>query len=184
MVSMIALLEDGHSVEVGVVGREGLVGLPVVLGAGRATTEAMVQMEAPALRVRAAELRAAFDRSAPLRAVLLRYVQAFHAQVAQGAACNAQHRVDERLARWLLMLHDRAERDEFPVTHEFLALMLAARRPGISVAAGALQRAGAISYTHGKMTVLDRAALEAAACECYGTVREQFEELLGAPAGE
>jgi CRP-like cAMP-binding protein len=183
MVSMIAPLEDGHSVEVGIVGREGLVGLPVVLGAGRATTEALVQMVGPALRVRAAELRAAFDRSAPLRAVLLRYVQAFHAQVAQGAACNAQHTVDVRLARWLLMLHDRAERDEFPVTHEFLALMLAARRPGISVAAGVLRKAGAIGYTHGTMTVLDRAALEAAACECYGTVREQFEELLGVPAG-
>ena len=181
MVSNVASLEDGHGVEVGVIGREGLVGLPVVLGAERAGTEALVQMDAPALRVRAADLRAAFDRSAPLRSVLLRYAQAFHAQVAQTAACNARHPVDLRLARWLLMLHDRAGRDEFPMTQEFLALMLGARRPGISVAAGALQRSGAISYTHGHMTVLDRAGLEAAACECYGTVREQFDELLGHP---
>jgi CRP-like cAMP-binding protein len=91
--------------------------------------------------------------------------------------------VDVRLARWLLMQHDRAEGAEFPMTHEFLALMLAARRPGISVAAGVLQRAGAISYTHGRMAVLDRAGLEAAACECYGVVRELFDELLGAAAG-
>jgi CRP-like cAMP-binding protein len=184
MVSMLVLLEDGRAQEVGIVGREGLVGLPVLLGGERAGTEAMVQMEASAWRVPAAELRAAFDRSASLRSVLLRYVQAFHTQVAQSAACNAQHTIDVRLARWLLMLHDRAEQDEFPVTHEFLSLMLGARRPSISVAAGVLQKAGAIRYTHGRMIVLDRAALEAASCECYGIVREQFDSLIGVPAGE
>ncbi len=135
-------------------------------------------MEAHAWRIRADTLRAAFDRSAALRSLLLRYVQAFHAQVAQTAACNAQHAVDVRLARWLLMQHDRAEQDEFPMTHEFLALMLGARRPSISVAAAVLQKLGAVRYTHGRMTVLDRASLEAA-CECYGVVREQFDELLG-----
>jgi CRP-like cAMP-binding protein len=183
IVSNIALLEDGHGVEVGIIGSEGLVGLPVVLGAERSSTETLVQFEGSALRLRADPLRAAFDRSAPLRAVLLRYMQAFHVQVAQSAACNAQHKVDERLARWLLMMHDRVGRDDFPMTHEFLALMLAARRPSISVAAGALQKAGAIRYTHGHMAVLNRAVLEAAACECYGTVREHFENLLGAPVG-
>jgi CRP-like cAMP-binding protein len=182
MVSHVIPLENGHGVEVGLAGREGLVGLPGVLGAERATTEAMVQMEGPAWRIRADELRAAFERSAPLRVLLLRYVQAFHAQVAQTAACNAQHTVDLRLARWLLMQHDRAEQDEFPMTHEFLALMLGARRPSISVAAGVLQKSGAVRYVHGRMTVLDRAGLEAAACECYGVVREQSDELLGAPA--
>jgi CRP-like cAMP-binding protein len=183
MISNIVLLEDGHSVEVGIIGREGLVGLPVVLGAERSSTQTLVQAGGSALRLRTAAVRAAFDRSAPLRAVLLRYVQAFHAQVTQSAACNAQHKVDERLARWLLIMHDRVGEDEFPVTHEFLALMLAARRPSISVAAGALQKAGAIRYTHGQMVVLDRGALEAAACECYGAVRDQFENLLGAPVG-
>jgi CRP-like cAMP-binding protein len=182
MVSHVIPLENGHGVEVGLAGREGLVGLPGVLGAERATTEAMVQMEGPAWRIRADELRAAFERSAPLRVLLLRYVQAFHAQVAQTAACNTQHMVDVRLARWLLMQHDRAEQDEFPMTHEFLALMLGARRPSISVAAGVLQKSGAVRYVHGRVTVLDRAGLEAAACECYGVVREQSDELLGAPA--
>ena len=108
----------------------------------------------------------------------------FHTQVAQTAACNNHHPVDARLARWLLMAHDRAERDEFPMTHEFMSLMLGTRRPSISVAAAVLQKAGAIGYTHGRMRVLDRAGLEAASCECYGTVREQFEYLLGVPAGE
>ena len=183
LVSHIAPLENGHSVEVGIIGREGLAWLPVVLGAERASTEAIVQMEANAWHIRSDALRAAFDRSAALRSLLLRYVQAFHAQVAQTAACNAQHAVDVRLARWLLMQHDRAEQDEFPMTHEFLALMLGARRPSISVAAAVLQKLGAVRYTHGRMTVLDRAGLEAAACECYGTVQEQFDDLLGPPAG-
>ena len=183
MVSMLATLEDGHTIEVGVVGREGLVGLPVVLGAERSTTEAMVQVPAAALRLPAAALRAVFDGSAAARAVLLRYVQAFHAQVAQTAACNVRHTIDARFARWLLMLHDRAEADEFPVTHEFVSIMLGAGRPSVSVAAAVLQRAGVIRYAHGRVAVLDRAGLEAASCECYGVVREQFDTLLGAPDG-
>ena len=138
MVSLLAPLEDGHVQEVGIIGREGLVGLPVVLGADRTSTEALVQMQGAALRIGAAELRAAFERSAALRSLLLRYVQAFHAQVAQTAACNGQHAVAERFARWLLMAHDRAGGDEFPMTHEFAAMMLSVRRAGVSVAAGAL----------------------------------------------
>jgi CRP-like cAMP-binding protein len=184
MVSMLAPLEDGHVQEVGIVGREGLVGLPVVLGADRTSIEALVQMEGAAWRLGAAELRAAFERGAPLRSLLLRYAQAFHAQVAQTAACNGRHAIDRRLARWLLVMHDRAEDDEFPMTHEFASLMLGTGRPGVSVAAAVLQKAGVVSYTHGHMAVLDRAGLEAASCECYGTVREQFEYLLGIPAGE
>ena len=184
MVSMLAPLEDGHLQEVGIVGREGLVGLPVVLGADRTSIEALVQMQGAAWRVGAAELRAAFERGAALRSLLLRYAQAFHAQVAQTAACNGRHPIHARLARWLLEMHDRAEADEFAVTHEFASLMLGTGRPGISVAAAVLQKAGIIRYTHGRMAVLDRAGLEAASCECYGTVREQFEYLLGVPAGE
>ena len=184
MVSLLAPLEEGHVQEVGIVGREGLVGLPVVLGADRTSIEALVQMQGAAWRVGAAELRAAFERGAALRSLLLRYAQAFHAQVAQTAACNGRHAIDRRLARWLLVMHDRAEADEFPMTHEFASLMLGTARPGISVAAAVLQRAGIIRYTHGRVAVLDRAGLEAASCECYGTVREQFEYLLGVPAGE
>jgi CRP-like cAMP-binding protein len=184
MVSMLAPLESGALLEVGIVGREGMVGLPIVLGGEAATTEAMVQMQGTAWRVRAAELQRLFDDSAAVRSLLLRYVQAFHAQVAQTAACNNGHPLEVRLVRWLLMLHDRAEQDEFPVTHEFMAMMLGVSRPSVSLTAASLQRTGAIAYAHGRVTVLDRPALEGFACECYGTVRRQFERLLGTPAGE
>src|SRR5688572_29248147 len=112
----------------------------------------MVQADGAALRIDADELRAAFDRGAALRALLLRYTQAFHAQVSQTAACNGRHTVDERLARWLLMAHDRADGDEFPMTQEFMAMMLGVRRAGVSVAAGILQKAGVISHTYGHVT--------------------------------
>jgi CRP-like cAMP-binding protein len=183
VVSLLAPLAGGELLEVGVVGREGLVGLPVLLGEDSSTTEALVQAPGTAWRVRAADMRRALERGAALRALLLRYVQAFHAQVAQTAACNARHPLEERFARWLLLAHDRAEGDAFPMTHEFAAMMLGVRRPGVSVAAAALQKAGAIAYAHGRVAVLDRAGLEAAACGCYGTVRGQFDRLHGgAPA--
>jgi CRP-like cAMP-binding protein len=184
MVSLVARLEDGAAQEVGIVGREGVVGLAVALGAESVGTEALVQADGAALRIDVDELRAAFERSAALRALLLRYAQALHAQVSQTAACNGRHVVDERLARWLLMAHDRADGDEFPMTQEFMAMMLGVRRAGVSVAAGVLQKAGVIGHAYGRMTVLDRAGLEAASCECYGAVRRQFERLLGLPAGE
>jgi CRP-like cAMP-binding protein len=184
MVSMLAPLEDGRFMEVGLVGREGLVGLSIVLGADSSATEAMVQMHGTALQVRSAELRRAFEASATLRGLLLRYAHVHHAQVAQTAACNGHHLLEERLARWLLMAHDRAQNDEFPMTQEFMSMMLGVRRAGVSVAAAILQKTGAIGYKHGCVTVLDRSGLEAVACECYGTVRQQFEHLLGAPAGE
>jgi CRP-like cAMP-binding protein len=179
IVSMLAPLEDGRFMEVGLVGREGLAGLAAVLGADSSTTEAMVQMQGTALRVRTAALCEAFEASSTLRRLLLRYMQAFHAQVAQTAACNGHHRLEERLARWLLMAHDRARGDEFPMTQEFMSMMLGVRRAGVSVAASILQKAGLIDYKHGCIIVLDRPGLEGAACECYGTVRQQFEHLLG-----
>jgi CRP-like cAMP-binding protein len=184
MVSLLARLEDGVAQEVGIVGREGVVGLAVALGAESVGTEAMVQADGAALRVDADELRMAFERSAALRALLLRYAQALHAQVTQTAACNGRHTVDERLARWMLMAHDRADGDEFVMTQEFMAIMLGVRRAGVSVAAGILQKAGLIGHTYGRVIILDRAGLEAASCECYAAVRRQFERLLGLPAGE
>jgi CRP-like cAMP-binding protein len=184
VVSMLAPLEDGRFMEVGLVGREGLVGLSVVLGADSSATEAMVQMQGTAFQIRSAKLKEAFEVSPTLRGLLLRYVHAYHAQVAQTAACNGHHQLEERLARWLLMAHDRARTDEFPMTQEFMSLMLGVRRAGVSIAAGILQKAGVIDYKHGCITVLDRPGLEAVACECYGTVRQQFKRLLGSPAGE
>lgn len=181
-VSMLAGLDDGDSAEVGLVGREGMAGLPLLLGADRSPLEAMVQAGGTALRLEAAAFRDCLHGVPALRTLLLRYALAFTAQVSQTAACNANHGIEQRLARWMLMAHDRAEGDEFPMTHEFLSMMLGVRRAGVTVAAGVLQRAGYIHYDRGRMAVTDRPGLEAAACECHGTVRREFERLLGPAA--
>jgi CRP-like cAMP-binding protein len=180
--SMLAYMEDGDAAEVGMIGREGMIGLPVLLGADFDDIEAMVQSPGTALRMDAAAFRAELDRAPAFRALLLRYALVHHGQVARTAACNGRHHTDQRLARWLLMAHDRATKDEFPMTHEFLSMMLGVRRAGISVAAGQLHKAGLIRYERGCIEVTDRPGLEAAACECYGIVRRARDALLG-PAG-
>jgi CRP-like cAMP-binding protein len=179
---MLAYMEDGDAAEVGMIGREGMIGLPVLLGADFDDIEAMVQSPGTALRMDAAAFRAELDRAPAFRALLLRYALVHHGQVARTAACNGRHHTDQRLARWLLMAHDRATKDEFPMTHEFLSMMLGVRRAGISVAAGQLHKAGLIRYERGCIEVTDRPGLEAAACECYGIVRRARDALLG-PAG-
>jgi CRP-like cAMP-binding protein len=178
MVSYLAYLEGGEAIEVGIIGSEGMVGMPLILGADRAPAGAMVQMGGTALRISPAALRQAFNESETLRACLLRYMQALYTQVSQTAVCNGHHSLEERLARWMLMAHDRAEGDRFPMTHEFMALMLGVRRSGVTVTAGTLKQAGLIHYAGGHMTILDRPALEAVSCECYGTVQRYFEQLL------
>jgi CRP-like cAMP-binding protein len=182
MVSLLATLEDGEQVEVGIVGREGLVGLPLIFGDDRSPVEARVQMEGTALRMDAAALRDGMGESAALRGVLLRYVLALHSQVTLTAGCNARHAIEQRLARWLLTAHDRADGDEFAMTHEFMAMMLGVRRPGVSLAAGLLQKAGLIQYARGRMAVTDRPGLEATSCECYHAARREFTRLLGSSA--
>ena len=179
MVSLLATLEGGEQVEVGIVGHEGLTGLPLVFGDDHSLVEARVQMEGTALRIGAAAFRAAMEESAALRGLLLRYALFFQAQVTLTAACNARHPIEQRLARWLLIAHDRAGDDEFAMTHEFLSMMLGVRRPGVSVAANTLQKAGLIRYVRGRMAVTDRHGLEAASCECYHTARREFARLLG-----
>jgi CRP-like cAMP-binding protein len=179
MASMIVVLEDGEQVEAGLAGPEGLIGLPLVYGNSHALLEARVQVEGSALRIGATAFRAEMERSGALRGLLLRYALAFHAQVALTAACNVRHAIEQRLARWLLDAHDRARSDEFSMTHEFLSLMLGVRRPGVTIAAGMLQKAGLIRYGRGRMTIVDRPGLEAASCECYHTVRHEFARLLG-----
>jgi CRP-like cAMP-binding protein len=179
MVSLLAMLEDGEQVEVGIAGREGLVGLPLVFGDDRSLVEARVQMAGTALRIGAAAFRTEMDQNVALRQVLLRYALAFQAQVTLTAACNARHAIEQRLARWLLTAHDRSETDEFPMTHEFISMMLGVRRPGVTIAARMLQQAGLIHYTRGQMAITDRPALEAATCECYHTTRREFERLVG-----
>ncbi len=178
-VSMLATLEDGDSAEIGFVGREGMVGISVLLEVERTSTEAMWQAGGTALRLPARVLREAMERSSDVRRPIFRYAMAFHGQVAQTAACNGRHGIDQRLARWMLMAHDRADGDGFPMTHEFLAMMLGVRRASVTVAAGMLQKAGFIRYGGGRMTLTDRPGLEAAACECYGTVRREYLRLTG-----
>lgn len=119
------------------------------------------------------------DESAALRDLLLRYAHAFHAQVTLTAACNARHPIEQRLARWLLIAHDRADSDEFGMTHEFISMMLGVRRPGVSLAANVLHKAGLIRYARGRMAITDRAGLEAASCECYAAAVAEFDRLLG-----
>lgn len=179
-VSMIARLEDGLSAEVGLVGREGMAGLPLVFGVeSSSVVEALVQGPGMALRMEAGAFRHALDEHPSLRALLFRYGEFMRVQVTQTAACNGNHNLEQRLARWLLMTHDRANGDRFLMTHEFMATMLCVHRPTITVAARILQRAGLIRYGSGEITVVDRPGLEAAACECHGMVRRQYRTLLG-----
>ena len=182
-VSMLAYLDRGDAAEVALVGREGMVGLPLLLGADQSSLEAMVQAPGTALRLGAGAFRDALSASLALRALLSRYALAHHEQVARTAACNGRHRIEKRLARWLLTAHDRADGGEFPMTHEFLAMMLGVRRGGVTIAAGVLQKAGLIRYDSGRVAVTDRNGLEAAACGCYGTVRREFERLLAPASG-
>ena len=179
----ISMLADGNSAEVGLVGTEGMAGLPLLLGADSGSVEAMVQAPGTFLRLGANAFRRAVEEIPGLERPLMRYSLAFQEQVAQTAACNGHHALDQRLARWLLMAHDRAEGDEFAMTQEFLAMMLCVHRPGVTVAARLFQQAGLIRYGQGRLAVIDREGLEAATYECYGVVRRRFDLLLGAPRG-
>ncbi|CAA9239356.1 MAG: cAMP-binding proteins - catabolite gene activator and regulatory subunit of cAMP-dependent protein kinases [uncultured Craurococcus sp.] len=181
--SVLAPLDDGDSAEVGLAGMEGMVGWPLSLGDDTAELEVMVQCAGTAWRLTAADFREALEASTALRGVMLRFVLAQHTQVAWTAACNGRHSIEQRLARWLLMAHDRSEGDTFPITHEFLSMMLGVRRAGVTVAAGVLQRAGMIRYGGGRMTITDRPGLEASSCECYGSARRTQERQFP-PVGE
>ena len=178
-VSMLASLELGDSAEVGLIGREGMVGTALLFETDRSPMEAMVQGGGEAHRM-GAEAFSDSTRSCPvLRRMLLRFSLALQAQVSQTAACNSRHVIEQRLARWLLMAHDRAGTEQFAMTHEFMSMMLGVRRASISIAAGMLQKAGLIRYSAGKITVTDRAGLEAGSCECYHAVRQEYVRLLG-----
>ncbi len=183
---MVSLMAEANgsaaSVEVGVVGREGAVG-----GAAMFDTtvisfnRSMVQMAGHGLRISASELRNAVTVSPSLRDGLSRSLQVIMAQSSQTAACNSRHTLPERCARWLLMAHDRADGDELPLTQEFMAIMLAVRRSGVTVAMGTLQQAGLIRHSRGRVIITDRAGLEEAACDCHGRVRA-YAEAIWSPA--
>lgn len=182
MISVVAMLSDGMQAEVGMIGPEGMAGSGLAAGNGVSFAGWMVQLAGEGYRMGAAEFRRELEAVAALRALILRYHDALFMQVAQTAACNGRHGLEQRLARWLLMAHDRVRGGELHLTQEFIAAMLGAHRPSVTVAAGSLQRAGLIRYSNGRMTVLDRLGLEAAACECYGTVQRRLVSMLGAAA--
>jgi CRP-like cAMP-binding protein len=176
--SVISRLADG-AVEVGTVGNEGMAGIAIFLDTDACVNETVAQIPGAAGRVESARFVDGAATRPELRRLLNRYTEAYLTQVAQTAACNCLHGIEARCARWLLMTHDRVgEAERFPLTQEYLAIMLGVRRGGVSVAAGALRDAGLIQYSRGAIRVVDRAGLEKAACECYGIVRRHFDRLL------
>jgi CRP-like cAMP-binding protein len=178
LVSLVLTSQEGTNVEVGIVAREGMVGTATVLGGAPAITQAMVQVEGTAMQLPAAVLMEEFDRSKALRTLLLSSLQALVTQTAQTALCNRLHSVEERLARWLLVIGDRIGVDEFDLTQEFIAHMLGTRRSGVTVACGVLRSADLIEYTRGHIRITDRQGMEECCCECYFVIQKQFAYLL------
>ena len=181
VVSLVNEPDRGEIVEVATVGREGMVGFNIVLGADTMPIRALIQIPGEGFRLEAARFRRFVDAHPDFRLVLMRYTMALMSQMAQNASCNRLHEVQERCARWLLQTHDRVEGDSFPLTHEFLGQMLGVHRPTVSIAAGMLQKAGLIAYARGVITILDRPGLEAASCNCYRFVEREYQRLLGGP---
>ena len=176
--SLVHTMTNGQAAEVGTIGNEGFVGLPILLGDERGPTSVYVQVPGAGLRMKAEIFREELERSGRLRGIMLRYAHAFFNQVAQSAACAHFHSLEQRCCRWLLMTRDRMPSDHFLLTQEFLAMMLGVRRAGVTVAASALQRAGLIRYDRGRVAILDRDGLEERACECYAVSKEEFDRLL------
>ncbi|MDO8717948.1 MAG: Crp/Fnr family transcriptional regulator [Polaromonas sp.] len=178
-ISLVAMVDGSPGVEVGMVGREGMLGAQLVLGVVTAPLHALVQGSGTSWRVATVPFKRELARSAALRRVLNRYLYVLMAQQATSAACLRFHLIGQRLARWLLMSQDRAQSESFHITHEFLAYMLGMRRVGITAAASALQRDGLIEYHRGEIKVMDRSGLEAAACSCYASNQKTYADLLG-----
>jgi CRP-like cAMP-binding protein len=171
LISLLVVMDDETVREIGVIGNEGMLDIAVALGMKTATTRALVQLPGTAMRMKAGALRDELGRGGALPDVLQRYAHALFTQVSQSAACVSSHAVDERLSRWLLMTHDHAPGYEFEMKHEFMAMMLGVTRSVVTRAAGRLQQGEMIHYTRGRVTVLDRGRLEAAACKCYGVLK-------------
>ena len=176
--SLVNTMADGDAAEVGTVGNEGLVGLPVVFNDIQAPSTVYMQVAGAGLRIDAKLFEQELQRSISIRKRMLHYAHAFFNQVAQSAACNIFHSVEQRCCRWLLMTRERMQSDAFPLTQEFLAMMLGVRRAGVTATAGALKRDGIIDYIHGRVTVLDSVALLKRSCECYGVTKNEFDRLL------
>jgi CRP-like cAMP-binding protein len=175
LISLLTAVDRRRTLEVGMVGNEGMTGMPFVLGIGESGVRALVQGAGSALSMPAAPFRIEFDRNQPLRQALFRYTYALMAQISQTAACNRFHEAEARLARWLLMTRERVGSDEYPLTHEFLAHMLGVRRGGVTEAASALKRRGLIEYHRGKIRILDAKRLKASSCSCYQIVKTVYQ---------
>jgi CRP-like cAMP-binding protein len=180
MVSLLATTEDGSATQVAMVSREGVVGLPALLRINKAPYQVMVQIPGRAMRLRIDLFVKEFDREGPLRDILLRYIHCLISQISQSAACNRFHTIEQRLGRWLLIGQDRVKAKDLILTHEMLAHMLGAKRTNVTKAAANLKRAGVIQYRHGRIQILNRAALEKISCECYRVVTAEIGCFLAA----
>lgn len=178
IISVCAVMQDGSQVEAGVIGNEGMCGLPVLFDTKTVPLQSMVQIPDGAVRMNSEAFKEEIVSCPHLRKSLMHYAQAFYVQAAQTAACNRLHSLDARLVRWLLMCQDRTQSDLLPLTHEVMSIMLGVRRAGISVAANKLKADGLIDYQRGLIRLLDRKRLEAASCECYQVVRKAFDRFL------
>jgi CRP-like cAMP-binding protein len=177
LISLVVVMEDGKTAEAGIVGNEGFTGTPAAVGLNRGTLQAVVQITGDGFRVGVAALQHALESAPHLQLMLNRYAVVRSMQVAQTAACNRLHDIEQRLARWLLMTQDRVDSGSLPITHDFLATMLGTDRPSVSLAAGVLQRKKLIEYTRGAVKIVNRKKLEGSACECYGVIRQYDGEL-------
>ncbi|PHV61539.1 Crp/Fnr family transcriptional regulator [Cyanobacterium aponinum IPPAS B-1201] len=183
MISLVSIMEDGSTTEIGLIGNEGMIGVPIFLGGEYTISRAIVQMAGSSFKLRADILKQEFDRGGIFQKILLLHTQARLTQIAQSAACNRQHKIEARLARWLLSVYDCVLKDELDLTQEFISNMLGVRRAGVTIAAHALQDAGIIRYNRGKIVILDHKKLEEASCECYRVVQNEFIRLLGSRRG-
>ncbi|MDZ4101529.1 MAG: Crp/Fnr family transcriptional regulator [Hydrogenophaga sp.] len=178
IVSLLYILENGSSAEIAVVGNEGVVGISIFMGGGSTPSRAVVQSAGMGYRLRAEVIKRAFERSDPVKHLMLRYTQALITQMSQTAVCNRHHSLDQQLCRWLLLSLDRLSGNELVMTQELISNMLGVRREGVTEAAMKLQSAGLIRYARGHISVLDRPGLERRACECYRVVKNEYDRLL------
>jgi CRP-like cAMP-binding protein len=180
MISLLSTTREGTTIEVGMIGNEGMAGVPGLLSNRVTPYRIMVQLPADALRVSSAALSEEFRRAGPLQDLLLRYIHTLLTQMSQAAACNSFHTVEQRLCRWLLVARDRADDDTLGLTQEFLSQMLGVPRTSVTTVVGRVEKLGLIRHGRGRVGIVDRAGLEALACECYGVIRDEFARLLAA----
>lgn len=179
IISLLYIMENGGTAEIGIAGNNGLVGIALFMGGETTSSRAVVQSAGDAVRMKAKDLQTAFALGGVFQNILLRYTQSFMTQISQTAVCNRLHTVEQQLCRWLLINNDQLESNKLVMTHDLIANMLGVRREGVSIAAGHLQKKGLIKYSRGTITMLDREKLEAAVCECYQVVMDEYDRLLG-----